>query len=90
MHKGFVTMHLAEVVFLLKRLDQRADLAPSLRRAITACLNRIAATSKDSERFLRAFTLLSGRLAEAGLPAEADLVAAMAQELTELRRIRKG
>lgn len=89
MHKGFVAMHLAEVVFLLKRLEQRADLAPSLRRAITACLNRIAATSKDSDRFLRAFTLLSGRLTEAGMSAEAALVAAVPREVTELRRIRK-
>ncbi|MDN3714119.1 FUSC family protein [Paracoccus cavernae] len=90
MHKGFVTMHLAEVVFLLKRLDQRADLAPSIRRAVHACLNRIAATSKDSDRFLRTFTMLAHRLAEAGLTAEAALIDAMAAELTELRRIRKA
>lgn len=90
MRKGFVTMQLAEVVFMAKGLQQRANLPEGLRRGVEACLTRIAATDKETDRLTRALSLLSRRLEAAGYALESQLVVRCLRELDQLRLLRNG
>lgn len=89
MRKGFLTMQLAEVVFMAKGMQQRAGLSDSLRRALEAALMRIANTDKETERLVRTLSLLSMRLMQAGFDVESQTTERCLAEITDLRRLRK-
>lgn len=89
MRKGFLTMQLAEVVFMAKGMQQRAGLSDSLRRALEAALMRIAITDKETDRLVRALSLLQMRLSQAGFDVESQTAQRCLAEITDLRRLRK-
>ncbi|RRH73841.1 FUSC family protein [Falsigemmobacter faecalis] len=89
MRKGLVTMELAEIVFMLRGLQQRAGLSPSLHRAITATLERVGVSRTDTYALIRSLQRLAGRLRGAGLIEEADLVGRGLHELSDLQRLRR-
>ncbi|WP_312525715.1 FUSC family protein [Paracoccus sp. (in: a-proteobacteria)] len=90
MQKAVVAMQLAEVVFLLKRCQHRAGLAPSLRRAIAASLARISVTDKETPRFQQGFARLAHRFELADMTGEARVLTALVDDLTELGQLRKA
>lgn len=89
MRKGLVTMQLAEIVFMLRGLQQRAGLSVSLRRAVSASLERVGVSRTDTDELTRAFRLLAGRLRQAGYIEEAATVDRGLSELADLRRLRR-
>lgn len=90
MRKGLLSVQMAETVFMLRGLRQRAGLSNSLQRAIDAALERINFSSTDTPSLSRNLSLLGDKFQGHNMRAEALIIARTLRELQELARLRKA